>query len=200
MARHMTNKHGTDLLDRWRASRDQALNTLRRLDAAKCERNRAIIQQARDTLRRTDLAERARRRAIIAEAREKLRRGQPMPPQNHIQRERRLVIEKAREALRFWQRKAPRAPSAAETKSIDDRIAAAFEARAWLDAARTEAVGQALGEVRKQLRGELAKLKSETDMRISALLAEMDKLKHVSGDVRGEVIDMPKVLDRRNAA
>ena len=100
----MTNKHnihGTDL-ERWRAIRDQALNTLRRLDTAKRERNRAIIQQARDTLRRTDLAERERRRAIIAEARATLRRGQTPPKrEQHKKNERRLVIEQAREALGF---------------------------------------------------------------------------------------------------
>ena len=182
----MTNKHNIDGIDieRWRTIRERARDTLRRTDP-KRKRTYAILQQARDTLRRTDLAERKRRRAIIAEARATLRRGQPIPPQdqkNHVQSERRRVIEKAREAV--GQPRTPRPPSTAvNTQFIDQRIDAAFVSRAWEDEARMEAIGLALGQVRAELRKEIADLRAEIDRRPNGGLSD-----------DGKIVVMPKFL------
>ena len=87
---------------------------------------------------------------------------------------------------------------------IDSRIAAAFEARAWEHEATLEAIGMAFAEERKHGRGELAagieKLKSEFDLRLSALLQATEKLERGIGGDRGTVIDLPAILPRDRRA
>jgi hypothetical protein len=91
---------------------------------------------------------------------------------------------------------APR-PKVMTVTEISQMIAAALEEH---DTIWREVIGQFAGAERKRWRDEIAKLKTEFEMRIGALLGEVDKLQRGLSDDRGEVIEMPKFLDRRNAA
>ena len=79
------------------------------------------------------------------------------------------------------------------TAFVVSRIDAAFEARAWRDAAMTEAVGKALGEIRKQLRSEfeeqLGQLRADVTIQRAHERHEQDH--------GGEIIDMLEPRKRR---
>jgi hypothetical protein len=96
-------------------------------------------------------------------------------------------------------------PTIAEVEAlIDGKISAALatyhEGKSMRPLTR-EVVAAALHEIRKQVRAEFAaeidKLRSEHDLRISALLAEIEKLQRGLGYRAAEVIDLPPVLSLR---
>jgi hypothetical protein len=70
---------------------------------------------------------------------------------------------------------------------IDARIEAAFEVRDWQHQATLDAVGDALGKIREQLRAEFA-------AEIGSLRADMTiERAHAADGVRRDVIDLPSV-------
>ncbi|KRR14535.1 hypothetical protein CP49_25830 [Bradyrhizobium valentinum] len=68
-------------------------------------------------------------------------------------------------------------------------IAAAFEARAWRDDVRRDAIGDAFGEIRKQLRAEIVE-------QVGGLRADLTIEKAAE---RGDVVEVPQFLERRRA-
>jgi hypothetical protein len=77
---------------------------------------------------------------------------------------------------------------------IDNRISAAFEARAWRDDARRDAIGDALGEIRKQLRAEILTAVGElrADIEVATKAADLR--------ARGDVVELPNFIGRRHGA
>ena len=76
---------------------------------------------------------------------------------------------------------------------VDHRVAAAFEARAWLDEAHNDAIAQVLAGMRRQLREEVATAVGE-------LRAELHVAKTWE-NAPGQVIDLPAFpLGRKNDA
>jgi hypothetical protein len=135
-----------------------------------------------------------RARAILDEARETLHRV------------RNVTVERRDSSAEYWQRPEPapepgpqpRQPSVAEiemlrsqdwTRFVDGRINAAFEARAWRDDARQDAIGGALSEIRKQLRAEFQEQLGQLRADLVIEKAHGSKLDSVSPI--SEVIDLP---------
>ena len=65
-------------------------------------------------------------------------------------------------------------------------------------------IATVIHEVRRQLRrefaDEIAKVESQFDLRVSAMLAEVEKRQRAIGGDRGEVIDLPPVLRSKRRA
>ena len=80
---------------------------------------------------------------------------------------------------------------------VDGRIAAALT-----DDNRLNAHGKVISDERKRWRAEIEKLRSEHDLRLSALLQATEKLERGIGDDRGNtVIDLPAfVVGKRHAS
>jgi hypothetical protein len=75
---------------------------------------------------------------------------------------------------------------------IDNRISAAFEARAWRDDARRDAMAEFVAQVRKQLRGEIQE-------QIGLLRADVEiQQKAAERRERGDgVVELPPFIQRR---
>ena len=87
-------------------------------------------------------------------------------------------------------------PKVLTITEINQMIASALEDH---DTIWREVIGRFAGVERKRWRDEITKLKTEFELRIGALMGEVDTLQRRLGSDRGEVIEMPKFLDRRNA-
>ena len=141
------------------------------------EERQAILDQARATLHRVRDV-RVERRDHGAEYWE---RPEPAPapaPQPHQPTVAEIEALRSQDWARF----------------VDGRITATIAAH---DELWRDVHGAVIAEERKRWRTEVEKLRSEHDLRISALLSEVEKLQRGIGD-RSEVIDLP-ALPMRSA-